>query len=110
MNVNITLLTMMTWAARTSGLVVEPVDPWEVDIERIPGTSIPKEWGTQSVQETSVPFHMAWARCPGRPTRLADGLGPESARVYPKLPKTYAPVPACAGSLVPPFPHPAARN
>jgi hypothetical protein len=78
----------MTWAARTSGLVEEPAEPSEVDIERIPGTSIPKGRGTQSVQETSVPFHMARALCPGRPARLADGLGPESARVYPKLPKS----------------------
>jgi len=39
MNVNITLLTMMTWAARTSGFVEEGADPSEVDI----GAN-PKEW------------------------------------------------------------------
>src|SRR4051794_20317024 len=102
MKVNITLLTTITWAARTTlppgaagtGPSVGFMRSTVGDGHRV---------GAEDVALSRGPAHC----CPGRPTGLADGLGFESTLVAEA---TCAPEPETTGRLVPPLPCPAARD
>src|SRR2546423_2657575 len=82
MKVNITLLTMITWAARRKRAPpAEPAGTSEAGMGVILGRGVPRRRARRPCNRRVGPFNLARALCRGLPTGLADGLGFESTLV-----------------------------
>src|SRR4051794_18198069 len=96
MNENVTLLTMMTGAARCKRrdqLPDELVPPSGVDMKDVLRDT--EEGSSPECADGGALSSKAGVPCPGLPTRLADGRGLESALVRIRGPKPLSrPVPA----------------
>src|SRR5437870_1732912 len=81
MKVNITLLTMITWAARRIRPPTGLGGPSETAMEKSLGVTLQRRGSSSRAQDECTLSSGPRPHASGRPTRLADGLGLESALI-----------------------------